>query len=57
MKGVLRGVLWVLIILYLGSPADFCPGAIDDVILLMVFLACQQPGSSIGSYDGPDDEE
>ncbi len=58
MSDLLKAVLWVLVILYLISPADFCPGVIDDVLLLILFLTCVQADDSIGeSYDDFDDEE
>ena len=31
MNGVVKGMLLVLIILYVVSPIDFCPGPIDAV--------------------------
>ena len=39
MNGVLKGILVALIIVYIVSPIDFCPGPIDDIILLL-FSVC-----------------
>lgn len=39
MSGVLKGMLIVLIIAYIVSPVDLCPGPIDD-ILLILFSVC-----------------
>lgn len=39
MNGVLKGILVALIIVYIVSPVDFCPGPIDDIILLL-FSVC-----------------
>ena len=39
MNGVLKGVLLALIIVYIVSPVDLCPGPIDDIILLL-FSVC-----------------
>ncbi len=35
MNGVLKGMLLVLLIIYIVSPVDLCPGPVDDVILLL----------------------
>ena len=35
MNGVLKGMLLVLLIIYIVSPVDFCPGPVDDIILLL----------------------
>ena len=39
MDGVAKGMLLVLIILYVVSPIDFCPGPIDDIIVSLLILA------------------
>lgn len=31
MNGVLKGMLLVLLIIYIVSPVDFCPGPVDDI--------------------------
>ena len=32
----LKGIMIALIIFYIVSPVDFCPGPIDDIILALV---------------------
>lgn len=36
MNGVLKGVLIAILIVYIVSPVDFCPGPVDDIILLLL---------------------
>ena len=42
MDGVAKGMLLVLIILYVVSPIDFCPGPIDDIIVILLGVAVQK---------------
>lgn len=42
MNGVAKGMLLALIILYIVSPIDACPGPIDDVIVLFIGLAARK---------------
>ena len=35
MNGVLKGMLLVLLIIYIVSPMDLCPGPVDDLILFL----------------------
>ena len=42
MNGVAKGMLLVLIILYVISPIDFCPGPIDDIIVILLGVAAQK---------------
>lgn len=42
MNGVVKGMLLVLIILYVVSPIDFCPGPIDDIIVILLGVAAQK---------------
>ena len=39
MSGVAKGMIIVLMILYIVSPVDACPGPIDDIIVLLIGLA------------------
>ena len=39
MNGVVKGMILVLMILYIVSPVDACPGPIDDLIVLLIGLA------------------
>jgi len=48
MSGVLKGMLAILLIIYIVSPLDLCPGPVDDIILLL----CAIGGSALNStYD------
>ena len=50
MSGVLKGMIIALIILYILSPVDFCPGPIDDLIVLLLGLAAQKGVTVIEEY-------
>lgn len=39
MNDVVKGMLIVLVILYVISPVDVCPGPVDDIILALFALA------------------
>ena len=39
MSGVMKGMILVLMILYIVSPLDACPGPVDDIIVLLIFMA------------------
>ncbi len=41
MNDIAKGMILVLIILYLVSPIDICPGPIDDLIVLLIGLAAR----------------
>ena len=45
MNGVLKGMLLVLLIIYIVSPVDFCPGPVDDIILSL----CTVGGGALSS--------
>lgn len=47
MSGVAKGMLIALVILYIVSPIDLCPGPVDDIIVLLVGLAAKK---RIGEY-------
>ena len=40
----MKGLLLVLMILYVLSPIDACPGPIDDVIVVIMGLAMRRDG-------------
>ena len=42
MNEIAKGMLIVLITLYIVSPLDGCPGPIDDLIVLLVGIAAQK---------------
>lgn len=35
-NGFIKGILFILVGLYVVSPVDFVPGPIDDILLLMM---------------------
>lgn len=41
MNNAAKVVLLVLVILYVVSPVDACPGPIDDIIVVLLGLAAQ----------------
>ncbi|MDO4648465.1 MAG: hypothetical protein Q4B26_07420 [Eubacteriales bacterium] len=47
MSGVGKGMLLVLMILYIVSPIDLMPGPIDDVIVLLIGIAAQKRTAAI----------
>ena len=42
MSDVGKGMILVLMILYIVSPIDACPGPIDDLIVLFIGLAARK---------------
>lgn len=42
MSDVAKGMILVLMILYLLSPIDACPGLIDDLIVLVIGMAARR---------------
>lgn len=39
MNDVVKGMIIVLMILYVLSPIDACPGPIDDIIVVLIGMA------------------
>lgn len=50
MNGVAKGMILVLMILYIVSPIDACPGPIDDIILILIGLAARKGAGVIEDY-------
>ena len=44
MSNVVKGMIIILMVLYILSPVDACPGPIDD---LVVFLLCMAANSGV----------
>lgn len=44
MNGVAKGILAVLIVIYVLSPVDLCPGPIDDIIIALAGIATMAKG-------------
>lgn len=42
MNGIMKGMILVLMIVYIVSPIDACPGPIDDFIVLLIGIAAQK---------------
>jgi uncharacterized membrane protein YkvA (DUF1232 family) len=49
MTGFVKGMLLVLMIVYIVSPIDACPGPIDDLIVLLLGLAVQKSPNNKGA--------
>ena len=47
MSDIGKGMILVLMILYIVSPIDACPGPIDDVIVLIIGLAARKGMNAI----------
>ncbi len=39
MRGLVKGIILVLMVIYIISPIDACPGPIDDIIVLLIGIA------------------
>ena len=50
MNGIVKGMILVVVILYMVSPVDACPGPIDDIIVLMLGLAARKGLSAREDY-------
>lgn len=42
MSNVTKGIILIMMILYILSPVDVCPGPIDDLIVLIIGMAAQK---------------
>lgn len=42
MSDVMKGMILILMILYIVSPIDACPGPIDDLIVLFIGIAARK---------------
>ncbi len=51
MNGVAKGMILVLVLIYLVSPLDLAPGPIDDLIVLLMGLAARKGISAREDYD------
>ncbi len=49
MNGILKGMLIAFTIIYIVSPVDFMPGPIDDIIVLLLTVACPKLSSNLGN--------
>lgn len=42
MNGIIKGMLIILVILYVISPLDAVPGPVDDIIVALLGIALQR---------------
>lgn len=42
MNGIIKGMIIALMVVYIVSPIDACPGPMDDIIVLLIGLAAQK---------------
>lgn len=42
MNGLTKIMILVLMLLYIVSPIDLCPGPIDDLIILLAWISAQK---------------
>lgn len=42
MNDVMKGMLIILILLYIISPVDLCPGPVDDIIVLLLGVSASK---------------
>ena len=42
MNNTMKGMLLVLVILYVFSPLDLCPGPVDDLIVILLGVASRK---------------
>lgn len=47
MGGIIKGMLLILMIIYMISPIDACPGPIDDIIVYLMGIAAQKGVSAV----------
>lgn len=42
MNKFVKGILFALLAIYVISPADLCPGPIDDVLAILIYFAANK---------------
>ncbi|MDD6824975.1 MAG: hypothetical protein PUE12_02470 [Oscillospiraceae bacterium] len=47
MSGFAKGMMFILVLLYVVSPVDLCPGPIDDLIVLLISAAASKANNYI----------
>ena len=55
MNSVIKGMLIVLVVLYVISPLDLVPGPIDDVLLVLFTLGSAKSKQNRKSLEDKDD--
>ncbi|MDE6435164.1 MAG: hypothetical protein K2L07_13150 [Lachnospiraceae bacterium] len=51
MSNILKGIILVVMIIYIVSPIDACPGPIDDLIVLFIGMAARKGIKERGSVE------
>ena len=46
--GIVKGMLMILVVLYVILPLDFVPGPIDDLLLILFTVASQKRQTPVG---------
>lgn len=47
MNDVMKGMILILMVLYIISSIDLCPGPIDDLIVLLIGMAARKGSAAI----------
>ena len=47
MSGIVKGMLILLVVLYVISPLDLCPGPVDDLIVILLGVAARKQISEV----------
>ena len=42
MNDVIKGMIVILMVIYVLSPIDLCPGPVDDLIVVLIGLAARK---------------
>ena len=53
MNSVMKAMLVILLLIYVISPVDLCPGPVDDIILIL----CAMGGRTIKSKEDSEGEK
>lgn len=56
MNNILKGIILVVMIIYIVSPIDACPGPIDDLIVLFIGMAARKGIKKVEAEKGSEME-
>lgn len=48
MNGFMKGMFFILLVMYVVSPVDFVPGPIDDIIAIFAYALVNRNSGMIG---------
>ena len=51
-NGAMKGIIILVVIIYIVSPVDIAPGPIDDLIVLLLGIAASKNISSNDYFEG-----